>query len=40
MGGIETLEALASQQEFEYGIMENSAMLNLFLPDAKDNPYM
>nr|CAB3250886.1 glutamate receptor ionotropic, kainate 1-like [Phallusia mammillata] len=38
-GGIETLDELASQKEFAYGIMYDNPMLTLFLPDAKERPY-
>ncbi|XP_077967538.1 uncharacterized protein LOC144421892 isoform X2 [Styela clava] len=38
-GGIETLDELASQQQFAYGMIENNAMLDLYLPGAKDAPY-
>ncbi|XP_078487664.1 glutamate receptor 4-like [Ciona intestinalis] len=38
-GGIKTLDALSSQIEFAYGILEGDPILTLFLPHAKERPY-
>lgn len=38
-GGIQSLDDLANQKDFAYGIMESSAMYRLFLPQAKASPF-
>jgi len=37
--GIKTLDQLASQQKFAYGLLVSNPLLTKLLPTAKDHPY-